>query len=141
MDRDELDHHLRREKPNYRRLQDRGQPLCRRRYQSLLRQSSSRRTGRSDPRLRWPRAGILVGAFSISQEDLFAIVSHANFTERALKAQLALAALIALAPTGKGEDWPQFLGPRSNNTSMETGLLDKWPMYGPTLVWEKDIGA
>jgi len=68
-------------------------------------------------------------------------VSHANFTERALKAQLALAALIVLAPTGKGEDWPQFLGPRSNNTSTETGLLDKWPMSGPTLVWEKDIGA
>src|SRR5690349_4281375 len=26
-----------------------------------------------------------------------------------------------------GEDWPEFLGPRGDGTSSETGLLKKWP--------------
>ena len=39
------------------------------------------------------------------------------------------------------EDWPQFLGLRGDNTSRETGLLDKLPKDGPPLVWERDIGT
>lgn len=38
-------------------------------------------------------------------------------------------------------DWPQFLGPRANGISDETGLLEKWPANGPPLVWEKSIGT
>src|SRR5665213_3000027 len=38
-------------------------------------------------------------------------------------------------------DWPQFLGPRANGISDETGLLEKWPAGGPPLVWEKTIGT
>ena len=41
----------------------------------------------------------------------------------------------------RGEDWPQFLGPRANGTSRETGLLTQWPTNGPPLVWEKRIGT
>ena len=48
--------------------------------------------------------------------------------------------LLAPAST-RAEDWPQFLGPRGNNTSAETGLLEKWPIVGPPLVWEKAIGT
>ncbi len=39
-----------------------------------------------------------------------------------------------------GEDWPRFLGPRGDNTSAETGLLDRWPTNGPPLLWEKQVG-
>jgi len=39
------------------------------------------------------------------------------------------------------EDWPQFLGLRGNNTSQETGLLDKFPKDGPPVVWQHEIGA
>lgn len=39
------------------------------------------------------------------------------------------------------EDWPQFLGPRGNNTSRETGLLDTFPKAGPPVVWQRDVGA
>src|SRR5947207_15175575 len=39
------------------------------------------------------------------------------------------------------EDWPKFLGPRGDNTSMEMKLVDRWPPKGPALVWEKDIGS
>ena len=40
-----------------------------------------------------------------------------------------------------GSDWPQFLGPRGNGISSETGLIDKWPSNGPPVLWEKKIGT
>jgi outer membrane protein assembly factor BamB len=39
------------------------------------------------------------------------------------------------------EDWPQFLGPRADGTSRETGLLDKFPVAGPSRIWEREIGT
>ncbi len=39
------------------------------------------------------------------------------------------------------EDWPRFLGPAGNNTSGETGLLDRFPTNGVPIVWEKKIGT
>jgi outer membrane protein assembly factor BamB len=58
------------------------------------------------------------------------------------------AALLAILMTtlsgrcaGVAEDWPQFLGPRGDNTSRETGLLDKFPKDGPPLIWQRDIGT
>jgi len=39
------------------------------------------------------------------------------------------------------EDWPRFLGPRGNNTSTETGLLEKFPTNGVPIIWEKKIGT
>jgi outer membrane protein assembly factor BamB len=39
------------------------------------------------------------------------------------------------------EDWPQFLGPRRDGTSLETGLLDKFPEGGPKILWQKDVGT
>jgi outer membrane protein assembly factor BamB len=39
------------------------------------------------------------------------------------------------APIDVGEaTWPQFLGPRRDNVSTETGLLKKWPAGGPKLL-------
>lgn len=37
-------------------------------------------------------------------------------------------------------DWPQFLGPRRNGTSTETGLLQTWGEKGPPILWEKEVG-
>ena len=39
------------------------------------------------------------------------------------------------------EDWPRFLGPRADGTSRETGLLDSFPIKGPAVVWEKEVGT
>src|SRR5438552_3170353 len=33
----------------------------------------------------------------------------------------------AIAALESGEDWAHFLGPRSDGTSTETGLLEQWP--------------
>ncbi len=38
------------------------------------------------------------------------------------------------------DDWPQFLGPKSDGTSAETGLIDSWGPAGPRLLWKKDVG-
>lgn len=45
-----------------------------------------------------------------------------------------------LKPARPGEDWPQFLGPRNNGTSIETGLLEKWPEAGPPMLWNLRLG-
>jgi outer membrane protein assembly factor BamB len=57
---------------------------------------------------------------------------------------LALAFAFQFAPfasNSPGEDWPRFLGPRGDNTSAETGLLERWPTNGPAVLWEKKIGS
>lgn len=38
-------------------------------------------------------------------------------------------------------DWPEFLGPNRDNTSPETGLLEKWPEKGLKVVWQRDVGT
>ncbi len=52
----------------------------------------------------------------------------------------ALAAIVA-PDSAQAENWPEFLGPRRNATSLETGLLDKFPQDGPPIVWKKVIGT
>lgn len=58
----------------------------------------------------------------------------------ALHSVLCFAQISSVHADG-GEDWPRFLGPRANGTSLETGLLEKWPANGPPLVWAKRIGT
>lgn len=41
----------------------------------------------------------------------------------------------------EGEDWGEFLGPRQNGVSGETGLLEEWPKEGPPVVWEMETGT
>ncbi len=43
--------------------------------------------------------------------------------------------------TTSGADWPRFLGPEGNATSLETGLLPTWPENGPPLAWKKTVGT
>lgn len=54
---------------------------------------------------------------------------------------VASIALVVVLHDASGEDWPRFLGPRGDNTSAETGLLDQWPAGGPPLLWEKAVGT
>jgi len=43
------------------------------------------------------------------------------------------------AAEGKPQaSWPEFHGPRRDNISTETGLLDRWPAGGPELLWSYD---
>src|SRR4029453_12654071 len=39
-------------------------------------------------------------------------------------------------------DWPQYRGPKRDDVSAETGLLSKWPVGGPPLLWTyKETGV
>lgn len=55
-----------------------------------------------------------------------------------LAAAAAAPALDSLRP---GEDWPCFLGPRHDGTSLETEFADPWPEGGLPLVWEQRVGT
>jgi outer membrane protein assembly factor BamB len=44
-------------------------------------------------------------------------------------------ALAVTIPLGAA-DWPHWLGPKSNGSSPETGLLTKWPADGPKVLWK-----
>lgn len=39
-----------------------------------------------------------------------------------------------------GADWPQFLGPKRNCTSTETGLSQSWDEKGPPVLWQRNVG-
>ncbi len=67
--------------------------------------------------------------------------STVTFASACIAALCFLAASTGFLPAANGEDWPRFLGPRGDNISRETGLLDKWPTNGPTLLWEKRVGT
>ncbi len=40
----------------------------------------------------------------------------------------------------RGEDWPQFLGPRRDGKSRETGIWKIWQQRKPRVVWERTLG-
>ena len=68
-----------------------------------------------------------------------AIVSKPGWSRASLSRHGAL--MLALALTALAEDWPKFLGPRGDNTSLETGLLEKFPTNGVPVLWEKKVGT
>lgn len=49
----------------------------------------------------------------------------------------AIIILLYIQPVS-ADDWPQFRGPNRDGKSSETGLLQKWPKQGPTLLWSSD---
>ncbi|MBN2183282.1 MAG: PQQ-like beta-propeller repeat protein [Sedimentisphaerales bacterium] len=44
----------------------------------------------------------------------------------------------AAVAVGNSKDWPCFHGPRRDNLSAETALLQGWPQNGPELLWTAD---
>lgn len=48
----------------------------------------------------------------------------------------------AAEPAGRGAgfDWPNFLGPRRDGISAETGWSTKWPPKGPPELWRAHVG-
>ncbi len=54
---------------------------------------------------------------------------------------IVFAASIACPAALRADDWPQFLGPKRDGVSQETGLLQSWTKDGPPQVWKRDVGA
>jgi len=67
-------------------------------------------------------------------------VLRARFPAFALVIALSGSAIVPV-PAGEPPSWPRFHGPKGDNISTETGLLEKWPPQGPKLLWTaKGIG-
>src|SRR5438309_10965009 len=49
--------------------------------------------------------------------------------------------LLGSAGAARGDDWPQWLGPRRDSVWRETGIVDKFPKGGPKVVWQAPIRA
>src|SRR5687768_6874686 len=47
--------------------------------------------------------------------------------------------LLLSATALRADDWPQFLGPRRDGVSAETGIK-AWGQNGPSVVWSRDVG-
>lgn len=54
---------------------------------------------------------------------------------------LIIAAQACVIASVLAGDWPEFMGPQRDQTSPETGLIETFPPAGPTLVFEKQVGA
>jgi outer membrane protein assembly factor BamB len=46
-----------------------------------------------------------------------------------------------LVPPARGDDWPQWFGPKRDGVWREDGILDKFPEGGPKQVWKTPLGA
>jgi len=54
---------------------------------------------------------------------------------------LPLVALLLIASAVRSDDWPQWLGPQRDGVWRETGILDKFPVGGPKVLWRAPIAA
>jgi outer membrane protein assembly factor BamB len=54
---------------------------------------------------------------------------------------VALLGLLLFSSRVRAEDWPEFLGPRHDATSSETGLVRTLPTNGVPILWQKRIGT
>ncbi|MCB1236950.1 MAG: PQQ-binding-like beta-propeller repeat protein [Verrucomicrobiae bacterium] len=51
-----------------------------------------------------------------------------------------LLCLWGFPPAARGDDWPQFRGPRRDGAWAETGVLDSFPTGGPPARWRQEVG-
>jgi outer membrane protein assembly factor BamB len=60
-----------------------------------------------------------------------------------MKARAELIALLVILSVAYvfAADWPAYLGPRRDGTSVEKGLLRTWPKEGPKVLWTVPVGA
>src|SRR5436309_4883582 len=52
---------------------------------------------------------------------------------------LTAALLGAAALTARGDDWPQWMGPKRDNVWRETGILSTFPKDGPKVKWRVKV--
>jgi outer membrane protein assembly factor BamB len=52
---------------------------------------------------------------------------------------LTVLALFAVPPAVWADDWPQWLGPQRDGVWRETGLVEKFPEGGPTVLWRAPV--
>ncbi len=54
---------------------------------------------------------------------------------------IVLGISLAFSSLARGDDWPQWLGPKRDSVWRETGIMAKFPEGGPRTLWRTPIGA
>jgi len=54
---------------------------------------------------------------------------------------MSVALLAVAAVSVRGDDWPQWMGPKRDNVWRETGILEKFPAGGPKVLWKAPISG
>jgi outer membrane protein assembly factor BamB len=67
--------------------------------------------------------------------------SSANSEEEQDKATATLEDVKDLRTRKTGSDWPRFLGPSGDSTSLEKGIISPWPKEGLRIVWQRKLGS
>jgi len=44
-------------------------------------------------------------------------------------------------PAARGDDWPQWMGPRRDNVWREEGIVDRFPAAGPKVEWRASVAG
>src|SRR5581483_6791865 len=52
-----------------------------------------------------------------------------------------LLALLALVSSSRADDWPQWMGPRRDDSWTERGIVDHFPQNGPPVLWRAPING
>jgi outer membrane protein assembly factor BamB len=52
-----------------------------------------------------------------------------------------LSSVLCWAPPTRADDWPEWLGAHRDGVWRETGLVDKFPMGGPKVLWRAPLSA
>ena len=55
--------------------------------------------------------------------------------------RLVMIAFLLFPVAAIADDWPEFLGPRRDGSTLETGLARSWPAKGPPVLWKVDVGS
>lgn len=58
-----------------------------------------------------------------------------------MNARIAMVALLVVSPVARGDDWPQWLGPKRDGVWRETGIIERFPEGGPTIKWRVPVEA
>jgi outer membrane protein assembly factor BamB len=58
-----------------------------------------------------------------------------------MRALLSLAGVLLAVAASRGEDWPQWMGPRQDDVWRETGLLERFPEGGPKVLWTAEVSG
>jgi outer membrane protein assembly factor BamB len=57
-----------------------------------------------------------------------------------LKMFISLVVLLVCISNIHAQDWPQYLGPNGNSSSVQKNILRSWPQQGPEVLWTANVG-
>ena len=61
---------------------------------------------------------------------------------KVLNCFLSLALILsAFTSSGVADDWPNWMGPKKDNVWRESGLLEKFPIDGPKILWKSKLAG